>query len=193
MLLADDHPAFGLGMRLALQDGGCDVVSVVSDGLEAVAEARRFHPDIAVLDVRMPGLSGIEACRRIVSEGLAVGVVILSTFDDAMTRHKAKEAGARAYLTKETPIAEINATVRALLLDPKRTLLSGVAVPTFTKRELDVLFALTEGLSNKAIAGRLGLSAETVKDYCSAIFAKLGVSDRVQAVIAARRIGLVAE
>jgi DNA-binding NarL/FixJ family response regulator len=193
VLLADDHPAFGLGLRLALQDGGCDIVAVVSDGHAAVDEARRLRPDIAVLDVRMPGLSGIEACSQIVAEGLASGVVILSTFDDAMTRHRAREAGARAYLTKETPVAEINATVRALLLDPKRSLLTGVAVPTFTNRELDVLFALGDGLSNKAIARRLGLSAETVKDHCSAIFAKLDVTDRVQAVIAARRIGLVAE
>lgn len=191
VLLADDHPAFGLGMRLALQDGGCDVVSVVTDGSAAIAEARRLHPDVAILDVRMPGPSGIDVCRTLVAEGLVAGVVILTTFDDPMSRQRAKEAGARAYLTKETPVAEVNAVVRALLLDRGRNLIIGDPVPTFTSRELEVLEGLNDGLSNKAIARRLGLSAETIKDHCSAVYGKLGVSDRMQAVAAARRLGLL--
>lgn len=193
VLLADDHPAFGLGMRLALQDGGCDVVAVVGDGADAVAEARRLRPDVAVVDVRMPRLSGIDACRLMVDEGLVAGVVILSTYDDAMTRHRAKEAGARAYLTKDAPVAAIREVIDVLLRDPDRSLLAGVHVPSLTSRELEVVAALNEGLSNKAIARRLGVSPETVKDHCSAVFAKLEVTDRVQAVIAARRLGLVAD
>jgi two-component system, NarL family, nitrate/nitrite response regulator NarL len=193
VVTADDHPAFGLGLRLALDDAGFDVVEVAADGESAVRAATAHRPDAVVLDVRMPGTDGIEACRAIVAQGFAVAVVMLSTYDDPATMRRAEEAGARAFLTKETPVGVVAEIVNRLVREPRLSLIEAPPLPHFTGRESQVLDALVQGLSNKEIARTLGIGVETVKDHCSAIFGKLHVQDRVQAVIAARRLGLVAD
>jgi two-component system, NarL family, nitrate/nitrite response regulator NarL len=190
VVIADDHPAFTLGMRLALQDAGLDVVGVAADGDAAVRVAAEHRPDVVVLDVRMPGMNGIDACRAIMQAESATAVVILSTYDDAATKRGALEAGARAFLTKETPVRSIADVVSRLHREPRLSLIDAPALPSFTRRESQVLGALVQGLSNKDIARSLGISVETVKDHCSAVFGKLHATDRVQAVIAARRLGL---
>jgi len=191
VVIADDHPAFVLGLRLGLQDAGIDVVDVAADGEQAVAVAARHRPDAVVLDIRMPRLDGVEACRRIVEEGTAGAVVMLSTYHDAATIRRAKDAGARAFVTKERSVLMLADTITRLVREPRLSLIDAPPLPHLTPRELEVLLALGLGLSNKAIAARLGIGVETVKDHCSTIFGKLEVSDRVQAVIAARRLGLL--
>ena len=190
VVVADDHPAFGLGMRLALQAEGFDVVATVETGAAAAEEAARLRPDAVVLDVRMPGVDGIEACRRIVAARSAGAVVMLSTYDDPHTLRRAAEAGARAYLTKETPVRAIADLLRRLIAEPGLRLIDVPSLPELTPRERDVLQALGDGATNKQIAVRLGIGVDTVKDHLSSLFGKLDVSDRVQAVLAARRLGL---
>jgi two-component system, NarL family, nitrate/nitrite response regulator NarL len=191
VVIADDHPAFALGLRLGLQDAGLEVVGVAADGETAVALAAAHRPDAVVLDIRMPKLDGVDACRRIVEAGTAIAVVMLSTYQDAATIRRAHDAGARAFLTKERPVPALVDTIARLVREPRLSLIEVPHLPHLTPRERDVLTALGEGLSNKAIAQRLGIGVETVKDHCSTIFGKLEVVDRVQAVIAARRLGLL--
>ena len=191
VVIADDHPAFGLGLRLALKDAGLEVLAVAVDGGGAVRAADEHKPDAVVLDVRMPGINGVEACRTIVEQGLASTVLILSTYDDPATMRRAKEAGARAFLTKETPVHVVAEVIHRLAREPRLSLIDAPALPHLTRRENQVLTFLAEGHSNKEIARRLGIGVETVKDHCSAVFGKLHASDRVQAIIAARRMGLV--
>jgi two-component system, NarL family, nitrate/nitrite response regulator NarL len=191
VVIADDHPAFALGMRLALEDAGLEVVAVAADGEGAVRAATTHRPDAIVLDVRMPDMNGIDACRAIVDQGLATAVLMLSTYDDAATLRRAQQAGARAFLTKETAVSVVADVVNRLVREPRLSLIDAPPLPHFTTRESQVLGELVQGHSNKEIARTLGIGVETVKDHCSAIFGKLHVQDRVQAVIAARRLGLV--
>ena len=189
VLIADDHPAFTLGVRFGLEANGLVVVDAVHDGSAAIDRARDARPDAVVLDVRMP-TSGLDACRSIIDEGSCRAVVMLTTYDDPTTRRRAREAGARAFLTKETPVGDLAAVIELLVREPRLNLISVPELPRLTSREREVLAGLSEGLSNKAIATRLGLSPETVKDHCSALFAKLEVTDRHQAVREAQRLGM---
>lgn len=191
VVIADDHPAFALGVRYGLEARGIDVVGVAHDGDRVIDLVRALTPDAVVLDVRMPGQGGLEACRSITEHGLAPAVVILSTYDDAATRGEAHRAGARAYLTKETPIDELAQVLERLVAEQTLNLIVPPVLPTLTEREREVLRLLALGLSNKAIAERLQVSPETVKDHCSSLFGKLAVRDRTTAVLEAQRLGLV--
>jgi two-component system, NarL family, nitrate/nitrite response regulator NarL len=193
VVIADDHPAFVLGLRLGLESEGFDVVGSAFEAEAAVSLTISSAADAVVLDVRMPGRSGIEACRDITLRLPSVAAVMLSTYDDAVTRNNARMAGARAFLTKETPPHVIAETLRRLIREPRLVLLPEPEVPRLTEREIDVLRGLGSGRSNKEIAIALGISPETVKDRCSSIFAKLVVMDRTQAVLEAQRLGLLDE
>ena len=191
VVLADDHPAFLLGLRLGLEGAGLRVVACAGDGAEAVEACERWSPDAAVLDVRMPAMDGIAACRRIVAAGRVTCVVFLTTFDDAGTRSAAIAAGARAFLPKSSPVDEIAHVVRRLVTQPRLNLIDPPVLPHLTARELEVLRLLGAGSTNKSIAAELGIGVETVKDHCSALYGKLMVRDRTHAIIVARELGLL--
>jgi len=212
VLLVDDQPMIRTGFRLILEsEPDIDVVGEASDGDEAVAGTEALKPDIVLMDIRMPGMDGVEATRRIVRSGSKSRVVILTTFDLDAHVVDALRAGASAFLVKDGPADSLVGAIRTVadgdaVLSPRIThrLLDRFAhlgapdeepVPrrldALTGRELDVLRALTRGLSNAEIAQELGVGETTVKTHVAHILEKYGLRDRVQAVILAYDSGLV--
>ena len=191
VLIADDHPLFRMGLRYALQAQGFEVVAEVEDGEAAVAACRQTQPDIALLDVKMPLLDGLEACQQIKTAQPEILTIMLTTFEEPAVIRAAKVAGATAYLSKETDPAELAAMLREVSEAPHRRWLPAVDLPALTGREQDVLALLADGCSNKAIARRLDLSPETVKDHLSNLYHKLEVRDRLSAVREAQALGLL--
>jgi DNA-binding NarL/FixJ family response regulator len=208
VLVADDQPAVRAGIVLILAAAdGIEVVAEAGDGAAALARARALRPDVAVLDVRMPGVDGIAATRAIVGEELAA-VVVLTTFDLDEYVFGALRAGAAGFLLKDTDAAGLVAAVRAVargdgMLAPAvtRRLIDAFAsapapaagtpgLADLTGRERDVLACLGAGLSNQEIADRLAMAESTAKTHVSRILAKLGLRTRVQAAILARESGL---
>ncbi|HVQ94691.1 MAG TPA: response regulator transcription factor [Mycobacteriales bacterium] len=217
VLLIDDEPLVraGLAMLLAAEPD-LDVVGEASDGGEGVDLATRLCPDVVVMDVRMPGVDGVQATRQLVSDeftGLAggtVAVLILTTFNDDSAVYDALRAGASGFILKTAAPAALAASVRTVAageawLDPavaRRLLVDfaarpdpGLPTPTelqsLTCRETQVLVLLAHGLSNAEIAGHLVVSEATVKTHLGRILMKLGLRDRAQAVAAAYKTGLV--
>ena len=212
MLIADDEAMVRRGLRLVLEtEDDLQVVGEASDGVEAIEEARRLHPDVVLMDVRMPRLDGVEACRILVEESGAK-VVVLTTFDLDEHLFAAIKAGASGFLLKASPPEELVAAIRAAhagnaLVEPKMTkrLLDEFArrpeqppagyVPDrfsdLTEREVDVLREVVRGASNAEIAERLYISETTVKTHVNHILSKLGVRDRIQAVVLAYDNGMV--
>jgi DNA-binding NarL/FixJ family response regulator len=212
VLLADDQALVRGGLRKII-DGEDDmaVVAEAADGLEAIDAARRSKPDVAVLDIRMPNLDGIEATRRIVAHGGdSVRVLMLTTFglDDYV--YAALRAGASGFMLKDAPPEELIDAVRvvatgAALLAPAvtRSVIEEFArrspepveppapVAELTEREREVLRLLTRGRSNAEIAADLVVTEATVKTHVAHVLMKLGVRDRVQAVIYAYEAGLI--
>lgn len=212
VLLADDQPLVREGLcRILDRESDLDVVGEAADGEQAVDQARRLLPDVAVLDIRMPRLDGIEATRRIVAElGDRVRVLVLTTFDLDQYVFDALRAGASGFLLKDAPAEELVDAVRVVaagssLLAPAVT---GAVIAEFarrpavpngeaavlqqlTSREREVLVLLTRGRSNAEIAAELVVSEATVKTHVAHLLMKLGVRDRVQAVILAYETGLV--
>ena len=190
LVIADDHPAFVLGLRLSLAEA-FDIVGTALDGEELVKVVLDTRPDAIITDVRMPKLSGIDSCIRLGGALDECAVVMLSTFNDPATIDAARRAGARAFVSKETPVEELAVIVRRLVADHDLDLVPPVSLPTLTPRECDVLRLVAQGCSNREIAQRLGIGLETVKDYCSSLYGKLDATDRLSAVSSARRLGLV--
>ncbi|MGB3482605.1 MAG: response regulator transcription factor [Mycobacterium sp.] len=214
IVLADDHAVFRSGLRaiLSTQDD-FDCVGEVGDGKAAVAEVTRLRPDIAILDVRMPKLDGIDAARAILSNPTNTAkVLVLTTFDTDQYVYRALSAGASGFLLKSLPPEELIAAVRiaargdslvdpavtrrlvsrfAASIAPRDTAESAEAVNRLTPREKEVLLLVAAGHSNTEIGGQLFIGDETVKSHVSRILFKLGLRDRVQAVIYAHRHGLV--
>jgi DNA-binding NarL/FixJ family response regulator len=211
VLIADDQELVRSGFRLILELAGLDVVGEAGDGDEAVAVARALRPDVALMDIRMPGTDGIEATRRIVGEGLPTRVLILTTFDLDEHVYDALQAGASAFLLKDVGRERLVEAVRTVasgdaLFSPtvlRRLVEHYVAAPPATRalapeleelspRELEILRLVGEGLSNGEIASRLFITLATVKTHVRHVLQKLGLRDRVQAVVLAHRTGLVA-
>lgn len=209
VLLADDHAMVRAGFRRLLEmEGGFSVVAEAPDGRAAVEAARRTHPDVALLDIRMPVMDGIEATRRIVADA-PTRVVILTTFDLDEYVYDALRAGASGFLLKDAPPEQLLAAVQvafegdALIAPPvtKRLLDEFVRRPDpgageesikdLTAREREVLLCLARGLSNAEIAAELYLGEATVKSHVAAVLSKLGLRDRVQSVVFAYESGLV--
>jgi DNA-binding NarL/FixJ family response regulator len=212
VLIADDQRVVreGLAMIVGLIDG-VDVVGAAGDGLEAVQCAEREHPDVVLMDLRMPGMDGAEATRRIRTALPATQVLVLTTYADDESLFPALEAGARGYLTKDADAEEIERAIRALAagrthLDAaiQQRLVAAVleaphgapaqaqALPDdLSPREAEVLKLIATGLSNGEIATSLFLSNATVKTHINRIFSKTGVRDRAQAVRYAYRHGMV--
>jgi DNA-binding NarL/FixJ family response regulator len=212
VLIADDQALVRSGFRLILETrSDITVVGEAEDGRQAVALAAECDPDVILMDVRMPVLDGIEATRLIVAGESSARVLVLTTFDLDEHVYEAIRAGASGFLLKDVRprelidairlIADGNAllgpTVTQRLLDrfadgaPRQPAIDDRAFATMTPRELEILRLLAGGLSNAEIASRLYLGETTVKTHVSSILRKLGVRDRVQAVIAAFEAGLV--
>jgi DNA-binding NarL/FixJ family response regulator len=210
VVLADDQALVRAGFRMILTADGIDVVGEAANGAEAVDAVRRTRPDVVLMDIRMPELDGLEATRRILADaGAEPRVIMLTTFDLDHYVYAALTAGASGFLLKDVTPEHLVAAVRLVrsgdaLLAPAitRRLVERFArrdsapavhgdLAALTPRELEVLRLLAQGLSNAELAGRLHLSEATVKTHVARILAKLGLRDRVQAVVVAYRSGLV--
>jgi DNA-binding NarL/FixJ family response regulator len=210
VLLVDDQELVRSGFRLILElAGGIEVVGEAPDGREAVRMAREQQPDVVLMDVRMPELDGIEATRRLRQAGVEARVLVLTTFDLDEYVYAALRAGASGFLLKDAPREELVGAVRTVargeaLLAPavtQRLIERFVARPApaeaapalaeLSARELEVLHLLARGLSNAEIAAELILGEATVKTHVARILRKLGLRDRVQAVVFAYESGLV--
>jgi DNA-binding NarL/FixJ family response regulator len=215
VLLADDQPLLRMGFRMILEaQPDMTVAGEAADGAEAVERTAQLAPDVVLMDVRMPGTDGIEATRRIVAAGSGARVLILTTFDLDEYAFSALRAGASGFLLKDAPPTDLLSGIRAVatgdavvapsvtrrLLDAYAHRLpdGGGTAPSrssrldpLTEREREVLLALAGGLSNAEIAERLVVSEATVKTHVGRILTKLGLRDRVQAVILAYETGLV--
>ena len=212
VLIADDHELMRDGLRAILDaQQDIEVVGEAEHGALAVENAIRLHPDVVIMDIRMPRLDGIEATKRLAVQGeKAPKVLVLTTFDLDEYVYQALRAGAAGFLLKDTPPRQLAEAVRTIaagesLLAPavtKRLIERYVSRPPgdtarrerfaeLTERELEVLQLITQGLSNAEIGARLFLSEATVKTHVTRILSKLGVRDRVQAVVLAYETGLV--
>ncbi|BAL93175.1 putative two-component system response regulator [Actinoplanes missouriensis 431] len=210
LLLVDDQELLREGMAMVLgQAPGLRIVGEAGDGRAGALLARDLRPDVVLMDVRMPIMDGIEATRDIVTHCPGTRVLILTTFDLDEYAFNGLRAGASGFLLKDAPSAELVAAVRTVaggeaVVSPRitRTLLDhyqGARTPAagttlvddLTAREREVLVAIGRGLSNPEIAGELFLSESTVKTHVGRVLAKLGVRDRVHAVIWAHTHGLV--
>ena len=190
VLIADDHPLFRLGLKFALQAQGFEVVAEAETGSQAVEYCRRCPVEVAILDVRMPDGDGILACQQITELGLPV--VMMTTFQEPALIEAARRAGAKGYLSKETDPAELARIIRQILATPDQDWLPAPCeLPKLTPRELCVLQLMSQGLANKQIARRLGLSIETVKEYASTAYRKLDATDRVTALLKAQQLGIL--
>ena len=212
VLLVDDQALIRAGFRMILDaEEDIDVAGEAADGIDAVAEAQRLRPDVILMDVRMPQVDGIEATRRVLADGLDTKVVMLTTFDMDEYVYDALRAGASGFLLKDVPPEQLVAGIRAVargdaLLAPsvtRRVIEEFVrrppesvrtpppALADLTARELDVLKLIARGLSNAEIAKELVVSETTVKTHVAHVLMKLGLRDRVQAVVFAYESGLV--
>jgi DNA-binding NarL/FixJ family response regulator len=215
VLLADDEALLRKGFRMILEEEpGITVVGEASDGGMAVTMTNELCPDVVLMDVRMPGVDGIEATARIVEGGGASRVLILTTFDLDEYAFAGLRAGASGFLLKDVPPSELIAAIRIVahgdaVVAPRitRRLLDTFArqlpvdeqgaadelveLEALTDREREVLVAMAEGLSNSEIAAQLFVSEATVKSHVGKILTKLGLRDRVQAAVFAFQVGLV--
>jgi DNA-binding NarL/FixJ family response regulator len=203
VLIADDHDIVRTGLsRLLDAVPDVEVVALAGDGAEAVALSERHAPDVILMDLEMPGVDGIEATRRIARADGAPSIVVLTSFSDRERITEAIDSGALGYLLKESYGAEVIAGVRAAArgaspIDPRvattlvRDRRVSAMVDDLTDREREVLGLVGAGVANKQIALRLGISPKTVKSHMTHIFRRIGVGDRFEAAMWARRHGLV--
>ncbi len=212
VVIADDQALVRSGFSMILEAAGIPVVAEAADGAQAVEAVLRHQPDVALMDIRMPEMDGLEATRRILRAPGAGScrVIILTTFDLDQYVYAALTAGASGFLLKDVSPEQLVAAVRMVragdaLLAPSitRRLIERFAPPAdgrpavhadlseLTPRELEVLRLLATGMNNAELAGRLVLSEATVKTHVARILAKLGLRDRVQAVVLAYETGLV--
>jgi DNA-binding NarL/FixJ family response regulator len=212
VVIADDHALVRTGFRLILAAAGISVVAEAGTGTEAVTAVQRTAPDIVLMDIRMPELDGLAATRTLLSEAQpGPRVLILTTFDLDEYVYAALQAGASGFLLKDVPPEQLVAAVQTVrrgdaLLSPAitRRLVERYArhdatstpihgsLERLSPREREVLRLLAHGLSNAELAGRLYLSEATIKTHVARVLAKLGLRDRVQAVVLAYETGLVA-
>lgn len=189
ILLADDHPVVRTGLRAVLApEGDIQIIGEEADGSRALDSIRSLRPDVAVLDIQMPGLSGIEVCRRLVSEGSRTAVVVLSLHKEELDVQSALEAGVAGYVVKDDAASELVEAIRSAArgeayISPRLSASlvrairrKGAPAPAqLTPRERDVLRLLAEGLRSKEIAGRLNLSPKTVEGHRAALMDKLNI------------------
>jgi DNA-binding NarL/FixJ family response regulator len=209
VVVVDDQALMRTGFRMILESADIEVVAEAENGNEAITTVAAVKPDVVLMDIRMPELDGIEATRRITESGSTTRVLILTTFDLDEYVYRALRAGAAGFLLKDTPPEKLIEAVQVVaageaLLAPSvtRRLVEEFAAKTtdatpvagldqLTDRETEVLHAMARGLSNAEIADVLFVGETTVKTHVGRVLMKLGVRDRVQAVVAAYESGLV--
>jgi DNA-binding NarL/FixJ family response regulator len=216
VVIADDQELVRTGFEMILKSAGIDVVGQAADGIEAVALVLRLRPDVVLMDIRMPRLDGLEATRRILAEqpatdgGDRTRILILTTFDLDRYVYEALAAGASGFLLKDVSASHLANAVRLVitgdaLLAPTITrrlverharrdaarAVTNSKVAGLTPRELEVLRLVARGLNNRELAQHLHLSEATVKTHVAHILTKLGLRDRIQAVVLAYETGLV--
>lgn len=208
VIICDDQAIVRDGLELLLKlEQDIDVVGLAQDGAETIEQVAKLSPDLVLMDLKMPGMNGVEATRRICMEYPTVKVLVLTTFDDDEWVFDAIRAGASGYLLKDTPREKVIEAIRGTVkgksyVDPlvagklidrvanKQEQPQSLITDKLTGREVDILRLIAHGLSNSEISERLHLSEGTVRNHVSAILSKLDVSDRTQAAIIAIRHGL---
>lgn len=201
IVVADDHPAMIAAVAGVLEQHGFAVVGRAADGEQALAAVRESRPDVAVIDVQMPKLSGIEVARRLVAELPATAIVFYTAFGDRALLGEALDVGARGFVLKEAPLSDLVRAVRLVAagetyVDP---VVAGVLVqsrlvarlPVLTRREREVLRLLADGLANEEIGRRLHISPETVRTHVRKAMTKLDADTRTQAVATALRQAII--
>lgn len=210
LLIADDHPMVRAGLRSMLAASRISVVAEAGDGRSALEAARRLAPQVALMDIRMPGMDGIQALEAIRAEKLETRVIMVTTYRSTTYLLRSLSAGAAGFVLKDISREELLAAIYSVadgasLVDSKflgdvlRTLEQSEGaretpselLEPLTAREMDILKLMVEGLTNQAIGDVLGLSAGTVKGYAQTVMHKLGTADRTQAAVKAIRLGLV--
>ena len=199
VLVCDDSPLAREALRRAVATiPGVDRVSVAASGEEGLVRWGAERPDLVLLDVRMPGIGGVEAARRILTAAPHAGLIMMTMAEDVEGVARAVNAGARGYLVKDASREELTAMVTQALADnaarrsaPRARPESTSGMPALTERELQVLRGMSRGRSNSEIGKELYLSEDTVKTHARRLFRKLGAADRAQAVALGFRWGLV--
>lgn len=206
VVLVDDHPMFRQGLRTLLEDLGVTVLAEAADGESGVAAVVEHRPDVVFMDLQMPGVSGVEATRRLTDLEPDVKVLVLTMVEDDQAVFAAIQAGALGYLLKGAGQEEISRAL-ASVATGQAVYGAGIArrlrgffagggdasakpFPSLSEREREVLALIAEGASNTDIARRLFLSDKTVRNYVSSIFAKIDVAGRSEAIVKAREAGL---
>jgi DNA-binding NarL/FixJ family response regulator len=207
ILVVDDQTLFRTGLTSLLAgDPRVEVVGQAADGADALKQAAHLKPDVVLMDIKMPGMDGIEATRQIVESGSGVKVLILTTFETDSQVIQALKAGASGYVLKDSTAEAIVSSVVSVMLGERvmasavanrvLEMLTGSTTPKefydgLTSREIEILKLLASGMANKQIAYRLKISEKTVRNHVSNTYEKLGINDRSQAVLYAVRKGLV--
>ncbi len=201
-LVADDHPAMVEAVCSVLEQHGVDVLGRAANGPEAVEQIEELAPEVALVDLRMPGCSGIEVARRVARVSSATAVILYTAVSDRALLVEALDAGVRGFVLKEAPLADLFRAVDVVAaggtyIDPVLAgLLAGARTdassPALTQRERDVLRLLAEGMSNEEVGGRLYISAETVRTHLRKAMGKLRAETRTHAVAEALRRSLIA-
>jgi DNA-binding NarL/FixJ family response regulator len=204
VLIADDHELVRLGLRAVLEDAGFEVVGEVDNGRAAVDMSVALRPEVLLLDLRMPEMDGLEVCRHVRAKAPDVRIVVLTSFAEDEDLFGAITAGAASYIMKDIAPEVLVGTLRGVakgqtifdtgvaqrVLDRRRGAV-GTEADVLSPREMEVLGLMARGLTNRQIAAHLWISEATVKSHVSHVLAKLGQSDRTQAIVFAMRSGLV--
>jgi len=214
VIIADDHPVVRKGLRMTLEEFGAEIelVGEAEDGTSAVQLVEEIHPDVVLLDIRMPGMDGLEALEHMRASAPQVAVVILTTYNEDAFLLRGLQAGACGYLLKDCPLETLLHAIRAAargetLLQPDTitrllkarpvsasslpATVQAANVPRFTEREREILAAIARGERSKEIAAHLGLTRRTVETYLTNIYLKLEVDSRAAAVAVALEQGLL--
>lgn len=209
ILIADDHTFYREGVRTMLSAmPEAEVVGEASSGDEVVVQARLLQPDLILMDIKMPGLSGIDATRQILHTSPHIGILMVTMFDDDASVFAAMQAGARGYLLKDARLAELMRAVTAVsqgeaifspaiarrmaqFFSERSRIVEPLLFPELTEREREILALLAQGHNTEALAARLVLSHKTVRNHISNILSKLQVRDRIEAIMRARDAGLI--
>ncbi len=199
IMIVDDHPVVREGLsRIIVSDSGMEVIAEAGTGAEALTQYRKLRPDIVLLDMRMPEMTGLQTIEAIRKEFSNARIIILSTYDLEEDIYQSLQAGARGYILKDSPRNELLASIRRVhagerVIPPNiaTRLAERIGGNELTAREYEVLKLIVKGRSNKQIGDDLGISEGTVKSHVNNILDKLGVTDRTQAMSVALKRGIV--